>query len=619
MTPDKLHKMHRTLTGKKDDYSLDVRQSIEWYLEGENVVRLPYLMLLQRYPVTAEEFCFGKRYLNKGLEVYPKIMDSILELNNPKSDEYPDGDRLGQQYYEAVFTGGIGTGKTTRSLYTTAYQLYILSCFRSPHILLNQDTASEIYFIFQSINARVSRDVDYTRFRNMIEESEYFNTDFAFRKDLDSRLVFPKNISVFPASGETSATIGQNVYGGFIDEVNFMDVVQSSRRMSDGSSYNQAIELYNSIASRRESRFMRQGVVPGILCLGSSKNYPGQFTDKKADEAKRDKGIYYRDEVIWDIKPANMFTGKWFHVFIGSDTKKPYILDPDDVKQVTKDYPDQVKRVPLEYQKRFINDIYNALREIAGVSTVAKAPYFPNVEALNDNFNENTKSIFSLDSCDFDKTNVGIVKNALREVHRPRFAHVDLGLTADAAGVCLGYCDRFIRVEGDDEHEGSLMPHIQIDGFLRVTPPINDEINFSKIRSIFYKLTALGVNIRWVTFDSYQSVDSQQILRSKGYMTGNQSMDKTPLPYDVLKSALNQGRINCPEDAYLRNEIIHLERTDKGKIDHNAYNTKDLSDAFAGVVYGLTMQRFTWASFGVQPSPMITSLFMPQQQENEMQ
>jgi hypothetical protein len=361
---------------------------------------------------------------------------------------------------------------------------------------------------------------------------------------------------------------------------------------------------------------MRQGVVPGILCLGSSKNYPGQFTDRKAKEAERDKGIYYRDEVIWDVKPSHMFTGNFFHVFIGSDTKKPYILDPDEVKKTKKDFPDQVRKIPREYMKRFIADIYNALREVAGVSTVAKAPYFPNVEALNDNFSPKVKSIFTRDQCDFDKTQVGIRKKALQNVHRPRFAHVDLGLTADAAGVCLGYVDRFIRVEGDDEQEGSLMPHVVIDGFLRVTPPINDEINFSKIRSIFYKLTALGVNIRWITFDSYQSVDSMQILRSKGYMTGNQSMDKTPLPYDILKSALNQARVLCPEDAYLRNELIHLERTEKGKIDHNAYNTKDLSDAFAGVVYGLTMQRFTWASFGVQPSPMITSLFIPQTQED---
>lgn len=612
MDPAKLHQMHREVAGKKDDFSRDVRQSIEWYLEGENVVRLPYLMLLERYPVSAEEFIFSKKYLNKGLEVYPKIMDSILELNNPISDEFPEGDRLGQKYYEAVFTGGIGTGKTTRSLYTTAYQLYLLSCYRSPHILLNQDTASEIYFIFQSINQRVARDVDYTRFRNMIEESTYFNETFCYRKDLESRLVFPKNISVFPASGETSATIGQNVYGGFIDEVNFMDVVQSSTRMSDRSEFNQAIELYNSIASRRESRFMRQGVVPGILCLGSSKNYPGQFTDRKAEEAKRDPGIYYRDEVIWDIKPPSMFTGKFFHVFVGSDTKKPYIIEKGQLKQVQKDFPDLVKRIPMEYHKRFINDIYNALREIAGVSTVAKAPYFPNVEALDRNFDTKCKSIFTRDECDFEKTQVGLIKSAIMEPHRPRFAHVDLGLTADAAGVSLGFVDRFVKVEADEESDGGMMPHIRIDGFLRVTPPINDEINFAKIRQVFYKLTQLGVNIRWISFDSYQSVDSLQILRSKGYMTGNQSMDRTPLPYDVLKNALIQGRITCPDNQYLRNEIVHLERTDKGKIDHNAYNTKDLSDSFAGVVYGLTMQRWTWASFGIQPSPMITSMFNPE-------
>jgi hypothetical protein len=296
-------------------------------------------------------------------------------------------------------------------------------------------------------------------------------------------------------------------------------------------------------------------------------------------------------------------------VFIGSDTKKPYIINALDVKKTKKDFPAQVKRVPLEYKKRFINDIYNALREIAGVSTVAKAPYFPNVEALNQNFDTKIKSIFSNSECDFQRTTTAILKDAITQPHRPRFCHIDLGLTSDAAGFCLGYVDKFIHVEGDEDEVGGMMPHIRIDGFLRVTPPINDEINFAKIRTILYRLTQLGVVIRWVTFDSYQSVDSQQILRSKGYMTGTQSMDKTPLPYDLLKNALNQGRVTAPEDPYLRQEIIHLERTDKGKIDHNAYNTKDLADAFAGVVYGLTMQRWTWASFGVQPSPMITSHF----------
>lgn len=31
------------------------------------------------------------------------------------------------------------------------------------------------------------------------------------------------------------------------------------------------------------------------------------------------------------------------------------------------------------------------------------------------------------------------------------------------------------------------------------------------------------------------------------------------------------------------------------------HNSKDLSDSFAGVVYGLTMQRTVWAMFGENP------------------
>lgn len=597
--------IQKSVAGKHDEFSLDVRVSLDMYAEGIDLIRLPTLLLLKQYPVSMEEFLDSKYYLNKASEVYPKIKDSLIELNNPK------GDRLGQQYYEAVFTGGIGTGKTTRAIYTTAYQLYILSCYRSPHLLLNQDSASEIFIIFQSLNGRVAKDVDYARFRKIIEVSPYFNIDFPYRKDLESRLVFPMNISCFPVSGETTATIGQNVYGGFMDEVNFMDVISNSKRKMDGGEFNQAMELYNSIASRRESRFMRKGTMSGILCLCSSKNYPDQFTDKKFEESKHDKGIYYRDEVVWDIKPRELFTGGWFHVYIGTATKKPYIVDPDNLEEELAKNGKYIREIPMEYRKRFVNDIYNALREVAGVSTLAKSPYFPDVESLANVFDTNIKSVFTRDDCDFAQTQIGIIKKNIKHINQPRFAHVDLGLTSDAAGITIGFVDRFVDAGIDDMVVQ--MPHVVIDGTLAVKPPQNGEINFAKIRNIFYKLTSLGMNIKWITFDSYQSVDSIQILRTKGYITGNQSMDKTTLPYDLLKTALLDGRVVIPDNRDLYNEILHLERTEKGKIDHTPYSTKDISDSLAGVVYGLSVQTYIWAMHGVQPHALIQS----QLQESE--
>lgn len=120
----------------------------------------------------------------------------------------------------------------------------------------------------------------------MIEDSNYFQNHFAFDKKIKSELRFPKNIVIKPVSGASTALLGQNVFGGVLDEVNFMDLVDKSRKNPEGGEYDQAIELYNTIARRRLSRFLVNGKLPGMLCMVSSRRYPGQFTDKKEAEAK---------------------------------------------------------------------------------------------------------------------------------------------------------------------------------------------------------------------------------------------------------------------------------------------------------------------------------------------
>lgn len=86
-----------------------------------------------------------------------------------------------------------------------------------------------------------------------------------------------------------------------------------------------------------------------------------------------------------------------------------------------------------------------------------------------------------------------------------------------------------------------------------------------------------------------------QILRRNGFKAGIQSIDKDSLPYDMLKTALYDGRISCPEHPKLFDELISLKRNEQtGKVDHIPSKSKDLSDALAGVVYGLSMQRATW-------------------------
>ena len=99
-------------------------------------------------------------------------------------------------------------------------------------------------------------------------------------------------------------------------------------------------------------------------------------------------------------------------------------------------------------------------------------------------------------------------------------AHVDLGLTGDSAGVAVGWVEGFTKVPRSD-NTFELMPQINLDLILEVRPPRGGEIEFEDIRKLFYKLREQGMNLNWISFDSYQSADSIQILRQQGFSNWN--------------------------------------------------------------------------------------------------
>jgi len=492
-----------------------------------------------------------------------------------------------------VFTGGIGSGKTTGALYTNAYQLYLLSCMRNPHEQFGLDSASEILFIFQNKTAALAKTVSFARFTQMIDSSPYFRQHFPYDPKVKSKCVFPHRIEVVPVSGQESAAIGQNVMGGLIDELNYMEVVKESSKSVDAGTYDQAVAIYNSISRRRKSRFMQQGRLPGVLCLVSSRRYPGQFTDKKEAEAQTDPTIYVYDKRTWEIRP-DAYSGRTFEVFIGDLSRRPRILDDDEAGSL----PEDLRRsIPEEHRVEFENDIINALREVAGVSTLASHPFFVNQERLVESFGK-TPSILSALEVDFVSSKLKILPSRFKDLEQPRWVHIDLGLTSDAAGMACGYVPEFIKIQRDLTYEN--LPRISLDFTLRVLPPSNDEINFEKIRLLLYKLRDLGLDIRWVSFDSFQSRDSIQILRQRGFQTGLMSVDKDTHPYDTLKTCMNDARLSAPEDEHAVKELLSLSRVpQKDKVDHPPGGSKDVADAIAGCVFGLTMRRSIWMEHGI--------------------
>ena len=528
-------------------------------------------------PVDFRTFVECDELLKKRTILWPEVIRYAAEMNSGR-------------YVEAVLTGGIGVAKTTLAIYSQAYQLYVLACTKDPHRLFDLDPSSEIMVVFQSLNKVLANDVDYRRFRDMVDGSPYFATRFPFQRDRLVEMRFPNNIVVKPVAGHEAAAIGQNVIGGIIDEVNFMAVVEDSKMKRDGTVYDQAAENYNGLARRRESRFMQMGTLPGLLCLVSSKNYPGGLTDRKQAEARTNPRIFVYDKRLWDIRPER-FGPERFQVFVGDETRHPRILTDKDVVS-TGDEP-LVVPVPVEYRRQFESDLLKSIRDIAGYSTQALHPFMLNTEAVGKCFGR-VKSIVSREACDFKLTFLEAFPDRIQHRTEPRFAHIDLAKTKDSAGVALGFVPGFKHMNRGDYQE--TLPIIQFDFVLEVMPPPGGEIEYENIRKLMYTLRdKLLIPIKWVSFDQYQSTDSQQILHQNGFVVGYQSMDTDTAAYDMTKQAFYDDRILAPEHAKAQKEMCTLEYDAKHQIiDHPPQGSKDVSDSMAGVVFGLTMRREIW-------------------------
>ena len=549
-------------------------------------------------PVSPEVFLYSPFYLNRKGFVYPEVFKAYVELNSGR-------------YNRAILTGGTGSGKSTTVNPSMLYQIYLLSMMHCPHTVMRLDPASEVLNIIQAMKRDVAKD-QYDRVRALVDGSPYFNEMFTYDRNQKSKIVFPNRIEIRAASGETTDLIGKNIYQLHLNEANFMGNVTSSKR-SDGGEFDQAMALYSYGADRRQNRFTVAGKVRGMIYVDSSQRYPGQLTDVLEAEVKEEiertgktETFIYRKRA-WDVKPEGTYT-EWFFVFKGDDTRKPKIIQESEISSYSKeDQEKYIDKGPATLISSWLLDAYQVLRDAFGWATLASHPFIPNVDLLAACFKPEQQSIFTEFQTTLNEHTLGF--RDVEDPSAPRWCHIDLSRTGDSTGLVIGHVDRFTRVNRGDVIE--MLPHITIDGSLEILPPTGGEIDYGLIRQILYALRdKRGLNIKWVSFDQYQSVDSQQILRQKGFKTGQQSMDRVPVnPYKIAKTAFMDGRVSAPNHVKLFDELRGLEYNPKtGRVDHNPLFSKDVADACGAVVFRLSTAREIWRIFGIRPNQIPESL-----------
>jgi hypothetical protein len=501
-------------------------------------------------------------------------------------------------YREVVATGGIGYGKSFFMELGLIWQLYFLSCLRSPQSHFKMGLGSKISIMVISLTEKQAKKNIFGAVKEMIKFIPYFRENFMFDEKRDTEsLLFPNNVEFFLGNSAQSSTIGLNIYSACLDEANFFKVIEKSKRGSGDGTYDEAFVLYDSLLGRQESRFLKEGLKPGLLYVGSSRMYPNDFTEQRINKAKESSSstTFILDYNLWTVNRGR-YSKEEFQVEVGEMSRRSRILTGNETDIIGK-----VLNIPIDFKSRFETDLDNAIRNLAGVAVYAVQPFIGQPEHINEMFDHSMDRVFSVDQATLSpKAEYRSVERILGKCkhfqNRPRYVGLDLSLgKRDSAGFAMGYVEDVVVIERefwDDETQTmrkvrERQPKVVLEMLLEIKAEAGfGEIEFGQIRFLIFQLRELGYRIKYITADGYESADIRQIFKRKGIQFDTLSMDKSPAPYETFRTAMYEGRVRSIYHSKIEEELRTLERDMKtGKVDHRVRGSKDLADAAGQVVH----------------------------------
>lgn len=544
-------------------------------------------------PATIEEF-LGPGYLETGNKIRPGIRDALIEIFG---DEVQTSCIAKVQ--RAMVTGAIGIGKTTFASIALPYMVHWVLCLRDPQDYFNLLPGSRIAFMQMSTSESQAREVIFGDVFARINHSPWFIQNAPHDDKFTKQIRFPgKDIWILPGDSAETTFEGYNILAGIIDEMDSHKVTKDKDYADSG---------YNTIHARITSRFGDRGLV---ICIGQMKKAVG-FAQRKYQEFLNDpKGSYVCRMTLWEshgwdsIDPftkvpryLDPMTGERDSFFY--DPKRRALLPKTIVELLNTENKEHLLEIPTAYRKDFENKPEMALRDLAGIPPSVEDPFITlvdKIELCRDRWIERHGIQSPVNTnpsrVEFEKWFVGLES-------RKRVLHIDNAYSAngDALGMAMGHVEAMV------EKDGERKPYIVIDFIARVKAGPGTEIMFSDIRKIVYMLRdEMNFKLKKVSMDGFQSTDTMQQLRKKRYEVEPLSVDKSTLPYEDLREAIYEERIEFPPyvtylskgdphtTEILVKELMELH-SDGLKIDHPPTGSKDVADAVAGVVYTLMGDR----------------------------
>jgi intein/homing endonuclease len=568
---------------------------------------------------------------------------------------------------------GFISHNTTAAMVMGAYKLTRLSHLRNPAVFYGLAPRTQIVFGLYMVTKKQLKNTGFYTLRDqIIDGMPYFRDVFQRSPYGKEHVEFDHKDKRFLISTSSKSwhVLGLSLFFVAADEMNYFDQGQASAET--------AREIVTEVSSRLESRFLDEhGDIPGMAVFISQTRTEADYLEQRAQQMRKAKHIVVDRGPRWErgsprpfqrlVAPeaqrnaphlVDTMIGKvpGFRVFRGSETSDPRILDkrpsrnPDgsyhveEVDPNDKPDPSRILCVPVNYYKRFHDDIHGGLRLIADCPSGTFTPFFSQRAVVEQAFDPDLVHPCTAQTvrC-FEKqgnfrladvfqhqrvTNVFMGKRApIRHPEAPRYIHLDPAKGGDGRdwyGIAMVHPARFMvedRKHTDDNPydeaevgESMVVKDVEVDFYIRLTAgPRGEPVDFKKVRLFIEWLRRIGFWIRKVTSDGWQSLETLQRLRDKGFVSEPLSLDRTSKQYITVRQVFNEGRMfipypqgytpdrwGSPEEALKRTilymEFISLEENvSKGKVDHRDKNldgsqgSKDVSDGVVGAAYSCLM------------------------------
>lgn len=556
--------------------------------------------LYREYPVDIHTFIHDPEYMGTvyGSIIFP-MWEDILDKIYPAP--------LCKRYNECLISAATRSGKSTSSILSALYEIYLLNCLINPTTALGIKSSATIVFALLSkdnstacsqLGADIHKGLSLAPcFKDRIREKLSFS-------GLDGNGAFVTDQILLKAGSSVNTLTGTDLYFGILDEANMPSVKIPAEKLVETR-----ITMYRTMVDRKNETFKYAPKMSGMIWMISSPMDEGDVIGERIDEVY-EKNIPYvmiRDNIArWEARPPENphDYDETFEFFLGSDTQDPCIIEETDIDRNLLD-PERIINVPrtLEYYNYFKgSSVRTAIQEVAGRRTVSDASLFTSVNAFQEVFSRENH-IFRKDDLNIDVNNMNsfsdymIDKEYFKHPDKPecyRYIHLDIASKRDRFGMASVYSDR-VKYFSEEGEEISRRKYF-IDFCLGISSAGKNAVDILKVLEWIYSLKKQGYPIKMVTTDSHQGELARQIIAKYGIKTEYLSVEKTTEPYYNLKNLILTRSLSGFKNPLLTNELRGLKIYKRGanleKVEKGKGFTDDLSDSLAGATWSCSQDKY---------------------------